>query len=313
MGQEQSRTNTYQTYYHALQQNKEVDMNQLDPYAVLNVSKNFTWDELVASYRKLAKQVHPDKGGSEMLFNTVTNCFKTLAHEYKLKEVDKPHHVLKQNFNTFEKQNVAKPSMPAFAEAPNFQDKFNRLFEENKLEDDEADRGYGHMMEESTKEREDINIPRLMKKFNEKTFNSNFDKMVKPGKEVIIYKEPEPLLLAKKLDFTELGGKTEDFTTDPSRKTSLRYTDFMKAHTTTRLVDPRSVKDRKEYKTVKDYEIDRAAITEKQMDESEIRYQKEMELFKLKQEEIRVQRLQARDELHGKHYEKVNQLMLGLR
>lgn len=313
MGQGQSRTNTYQTYYQALQQNREVDMNQIDPYEVLGVHKNFSWDELVAAYRRLAKLVHPDKGGSEMLFNTVTYCFKTLAHEYKLKEADKPHHVLKQNFTTFEKDKMAQPAMPSFASAGNFQDKFNKMFEENKLEDEELDRGYGHMMEASTKEREDINIPKVMKEFNEKKFNATFDRMVIPGKEVVIYKEPEPLLLAKKLEFTELGGKTDDFTTDPSKKSSLRYTDYMKAHTTTRLVDPRAVKERKEYKTVKDYEAERAAATDKKMDEAELRYQKEMEVYRQKQEEERLRRLQIRDERSSKHYDKVNQLMLGLR
>jgi curved DNA-binding protein CbpA len=310
MGQGQS-SKSYEQYYQTLQQNQTIPTD-VDPYEVLGVSKNYTWDELVSAYRRVAKLVHPDKGGSEILFHTVTDCFKKLAYEYKLKEADKPHHVLKQNFNTQEKFNEYKPAS-TFLESASFHDKFNKMFEENKLDDEERDFGYGHMMEKSDPSRGDIDIPKTIDKFSQKRFNAMFDKQVTPGKDVIIYKEPEPMLLAKKLNFTELGGTTEDYSTDPSKKTSLQYTDYMKAHTTTRLVDPRSVKERKHYKTVKDYEADRAAATEKVMDESELRYQHEMKEYKRRQEEERIRRLEKRDEIASKHHDKVNQLFLGIR
>lgn len=314
MGQQQTKT----SYYEALQQNRAVDMSNVNPLEVMGLSKDYTWDELVASYRRLAKLVHPDKGGSEMLFQTVTECFKYLAHEFKKKDADKPHHILKQNYEMSQgmggqgNQGGESLAVPVqFRNAEEFQDKFNKAFEENRLGDEELDFGYGHMMAESSKNREDFEIPKVLGTYSRKKFNEAFEKHVPAGKEVIIYKEPEPMLMAKSLQFTELGGKTTDFGTDPSRKTNLQYTDYMKAHTNSRLVDTRAVQQRKEYKSVEDYEADRAKITQRRLDESELRHQKEIEEYKKKQEEERLQRLQSKDMRISEHFEKVNKLFLG--
>ena len=55
----------------------------IDPYKILEVSKNFTLDELKQQYKKIAIRVHPDKGGSEYMFNMVTDCFKKLMRGFK--------------------------------------------------------------------------------------------------------------------------------------------------------------------------------------------------------------------------------------
>lgn len=318
MGQGQSRRNTYDNYYNALHQNRSIDMSQISPYDVLGVANDFTWDDLVKAYRKTALKVHPDKGGSEMLFNVATTAFKTLAKEYKRRQVEKPHEELKKDFKDFENSSEQK----AFVPPPILQEKgggafnskFNKFFQENKLEDDEDSRGYSHLMDKSSKERGDIHVPRIMKKFDEAKFNSTFEKVVKPtSNEVIVYKEPEPLIIAKSLNFTELGVKTKEFSTDPTKTNILQYTDYQKAHTTQRLIDPRAISKRKEYKNVTDYEAERQTITEKELDDKEIAYQKEIALYKEQEEEKRVRRVQARDAQANAHYEKINQLMLGLR
>lgn len=301
MGHGQSRN---EVYYNAM---NTVDISKLSPYVILDIREDFTYDELVKAYRQTAIKVHPDKGGSEVLFNIVTESFKSLANEFKLRQIDKPHHVLKQDFSDYvQPQSVANN----FTKTPDFNDTFNKLFEENKLEEDDNNRGYGHLMEDSTKQREDFKIKRVMKKFDKTKFNSTFDCVVKPSKDIIIYKEPEPLLLSKTLDFTVLGGKIEDFTTDASKDTSLRYSDYYKAHTTSRLVDPRSVQKRKEYKTISDYENDRSIAIEKPLDEEELKYRKEKDINTKKKEEERVRRMNMRDEITRNHYEKVNKLML---
>lgn len=312
MGNQYTKTATYQHYYDSLKNNQEVDMQDINHYEVLGVSKNYTWEELVNAYRRMAKLVHPDKGGSQALFNTVTQSFKTLAHEFKRKEADKPHHVLKQNYTNYETINKPVQSVPSYAEDSNFQDKFNKLFDENKF-DDEDNRGYGHMMAASDKNREDINIPQIMAKFSGKKFNEAFEKQAPLSKEVIVYKEPEALVLAKKLQFTELGGSTEDFSNDPSKKSNLQYTDYMKAYTTTRLVDPRAVKSRKEYKSVEDYESDRSQFTSRQLTPEELKHQKEIEEYKKAQEEERVRKMKEKDKKVEDHFNKVNNLFIGLR
>jgi curved DNA-binding protein CbpA len=37
---------------------KDIDIDSINPYEVLNASKNFTWNELNESYRKLAINAH---------------------------------------------------------------------------------------------------------------------------------------------------------------------------------------------------------------------------------------------------------------
>jgi curved DNA-binding protein CbpA len=313
MGNQHTKTDTYQQYYDSLRQNTPVDMSSVNPYEVLGVAKNHTWEELVNAYRRLAKLVHPDKGGSEMLFNTVTECFKLLAHEFKRKEAEKPHHVLKQEFMQREERGNGS-SVPPLARDGNFTDKFNQLFEENKIEDEDNKIGYGHLMAASSKTREDIEIPKVMSgKFSEKKFNEAFEKSAPLSKEVVVYKEPEPLVLTKKLQFTELGGTTDDFSTDTSKKANLQYTDYMKAHTTTRLVDPRAVQKRKEYRSIEDFEADRAKKTQAALTPEEMRRQKEVEEAEKKREEERLMRVQQRDRIASEHYERVNQLFIGIR
>ncbi len=308
MGNSSSRTQTYQQYYEALQKKQHIQIpSDLSPYDILGVSKNFTWEELKEAYKRQARLVHPDKGGSEQLFNIVTDAFKKLAYEFKMKQQDKQHHELKRNYQSEQPQSSYRPNI---AENENFNDKFNRLFDENKFDDEEESKGYGHMMAASSKTREDIDIPQVMSKFNKSKFNEIFDKQVPAGKEVIIYKEPEPLVLAKKLQFTEIGGTTDDFSTDATKKTGLHYTDYMKAHTTSRLVDPRSIQERKTYKSVEEFESDRASRTQQKLSEEELRYQKEMQMKKEKEEQKRLRRVVERDERIDKHYQNTSQLFL---
>jgi hypothetical protein len=224
-----------------------------------------------------------------------------------MKQQDKQHHELKRNYQSEQPQSSYRPNI---AENENFNDKFNRLFDENKFDDEDESKGYGHMMAASSKTREDIDIPQVMSKFNKSKFNEIFDKQVPAGKEVIIYKEPEPLVLAKKLQFTEIGGTTDDFSTDATKKTGLHYTDYMKAHTTSRLVDPRSIQERKTYKSVEEFESDRASRTQQKLSEEELRYQKEMQMKKEKEEQKRLRRVVERDERIDKHYQNTSQLFL---
>lgn len=308
MGNSSSRTQTYQQYYDALQKKQHIQIpSDLSPYDILGITKNFTWEELKEAYKRQARLVHPDKGGSEQLFNIVTDAFKKLAYEFKMKQQDKQHHELKRNYQSEQPHSSYRPNI---TEDENFNDKFNRLFDENKFDDEEESKGYGHMMAASSKTREDIDIPQVMSKFNKSKFNEIFDKQVPAGKEVIIYKEPEPLVLAKKLQFTEIGGTTDDFSTDATKKTGLHYTDYMKAHTTSRLVDPRSIQERKTYKSIEEFESDRAARTQQKLSEEELRYQKEMQMKKEKEEQKRLKRVIERDERIDKHYQNTSQLFL---
>lgn len=288
----------------------------IDPYEVLGVRKKFSWEELKNAYRKKAALVHPDKGGSEQLFNLITDCFRKLANEYKMNLETKSHYDLKKESQDFYNKNAPPPVATRKGrggkdEDDEFFKKFNRMFEENKLED-EGDVGYGHVMEKSTGKRDDIEIPKLLNKFNKDKFNKQFDKHVPLTKDVVVYKEPQPLTLAKTMAYTELGGKTDDFSSsvEQSEKRSLHYTDYMKAHTTSRLVDPRAVATRKEYRNVEEYEADRTRAVDRAATEDERRWMEERDENEKQIEYDRIERLKQRDAAIASHYERVNGLLM---
>lgn len=326
MGANSSRQYTYQQYYNAAQKSgviedidfKDIDIDSINPYEVLNVSKNFTWNELKEAYRKLAINTHPDKqGGNKDLFNIITICFKKLGEELKRREEDKGHHDLKkQSNNYFHKMTNDTIPHPSEVLAPNEKfttDKFNKNFEKCKLYEEEIEFGYGSKMDESTKIREDINIEKLIKKnkIDNESFNELFNKNVPVNKALIKYREPEPIILAKTLQFTELGGKRpDDYSSSIEKNSSLAYTDYMRAHDGTRLVDPRLMKNVKEFKSVDEYEAYRENKAKRTLSARELKAEELKKIKEKKAEEDRLDRVKMYDKNIEKSYEKASQLFL---
>lgn len=156
--------------------------------------------------------------------------------------------------------------------------------------------------------------PAKMKgKFSLSAFNSQFEKNVhvEKSKHLIKYKEPEPLFTGKKIQFTELGvDKIDDFSGDNMTKKNLNYMDLKLAHTTSRIVDPSTVKERKAFKSVEDVQADRANVSYT-MSEREMRhYQQKKKLEELREKQ-RMMKLTEQDKLALEHFERVNRLMLG--
>jgi molecular chaperone DnaJ len=63
-------------------------MNQDNFYSVLGVSENATQDEIKKSFRKLAKENHPDKGGDESKFKQINEAYETLSDNNKRSQYD---------------------------------------------------------------------------------------------------------------------------------------------------------------------------------------------------------------------------------
>lgn len=335
MGAKSSRQYTYQQYYEAMKKSgeaanidlKDINMDTIDPYEVFNISKNFTWNELKETYRKLAINTHPDKpGGNKDIFNIITHCFEKLALEYKKRESDLSHAELKkQSSDFFDKIVSNKMPHPSIVNmnrdrdgdsnnAELFSQKFNRNFEKCKVYDDEMEFGYGKNMEESSKIREDIKIDKVIKKnkIDNKSFNDIFNSKVPINKQLVKYQEPEPLLLAKSLQFTELGNKRpDDYSSSSVKKTnSLSYSDYMKAHEGTRLIDTSIIKDMKEFKNVEEYELYRDTKAKVELSAKELKQQEHKKLREEKEEQMRLERLNKYDRNIELSYEKANRLFI---
>lgn len=309
---------SYDSYYESLKTQQTNKMDNIDPYEVFGLSKDFEWDELKNAYKRLAKLVHPDKGGSKEIFNKVTECFKTLAHEYKMRKSDRPHHELKKESQEYYSNSKSNgPGKLNESDMASFRERFNKTFEENKLDDDDNTKGYGHMMAESSKTREDLEVPTYIKpgkKIDMNTFNKTFDAITLPkSSEIVKYREPEALPLSRKMQYSELGENVDDFSSATSSRDSrgLQYTDYKKAYETGRLVDPRSVEKRKEFKTVGEYESMRERVLSEGPTDDELQYKSKKEKDDIRAEEARLRRLAERDKIIENHHNKMNRLLLG--
>lgn len=63
-------------------------MNQDNFYNILGVNENATQEEIKKTYRKLARETHPDKGGDEEKFKKISEAYDTLGDENKRKNYD---------------------------------------------------------------------------------------------------------------------------------------------------------------------------------------------------------------------------------
>jgi curved DNA-binding protein CbpA len=278
----------------------------MDSYKLFNLKKdNFTWDELKKSYKKLAIRNHPDKGGDENLFNHITQQFKKLALELNQKDNNKSHFDLKKQFN----DNI--PSRYGFNNISdneqNFNQKFNKIFNENKYIDEDIEFGYGDTMVKSTKHREDFNIKNIFGKNKVKNniFNETFEKKI-PTTNIIKYKEPEPLPSSKNLIHSELGAKTTDYTGKTSNN-SLQYTDFSIAFNEERI--PNIDKTKKIFKNIKEYQQYSDSYLNKQFTEKELKRKIQFENIEKNNEKLRLKRIIEKDKKIEEHYNKVTNLL----
>ncbi len=296
----------------------KIDLTSLDPYKVLGVSKNYTWNELKEAYKNLAIQTHPDKGGDKLIFNFITDCFKELALEYKNRKKNKSHKEMKTESEEYiKKMTTSEYKHPSeLLSGEKFEKRFNKIFEECKYVDEEKDFGYGSIMIPSSSKREDINIDNVFNKkdVDSNTFNSTFNKKLtlKEKKEIIKFKEPEALHLVN-TDFTQIGiGRPTDYSNYSSgialgRK--LNYTDYMKAYSNDNFINPDEVQ-RKDFKNVEEFEKYRDKRTNKQLSKEERDYLEN----KKKEEELkefeRLERIKKQDLLIKQAHDKANRFLL---
>lgn len=298
-------------------------MDNFNPYEIIGVSKRFTLDELKYNYKKVAKRVHPDRGGNEKLFKLVTLAYKQLLEIHKLKQINKEFNELKSDFQEFttnqdnqqrRHRDLHRSSKKSSRSRQNqqdsngnFGDMFNKIYEENKIED-VYDRGYGDLMTESDANRPDIDIKKTVNSM--KNFNQAFDSapISKHNKKIIKYRDPIALPTSlKTLQYTEIGiDKLSDFSTETS---NLSCVDYKKAHSTSKLIDKNYVRQRTGYNDIGGLEAERANI-DYNMSEEDLRKQAYLKKKEQLKELKRLERIQQMDMMHQESFNRVNELMV---
>ena len=224
---------------------------------------------------------------------------------------------LKQQVKSYYSKDNEEDIIPAPITGDNFNEKFNKTFDMCKLEDEENDFGYGDIMNESSKIREDFSQENLFekKKFDNNSFNKIFTKHTPPPpKELIKYKEPEPMVLAKTMNYTEIGGKRPDdysSSAEKSGKNNLIYSDYKVAYSNTRLVDDEMLnKSLKDFKSIEEYEKYRNSKIKKGLTDKEKLYFENKKIKEEQEEYLRLERIKQNDIKIKMNNEKASRLFL---
>jgi curved DNA-binding protein CbpA len=289
--------------------NKQFDKS-INPYKLLNVPENYSLEILKTAYKKAAFVSHPDKGGSEYLFNLVTDCYKYLAKELKRRESDKLHYELKKEAQNGKKQMTSdKPNslQDMFYSGTHFdQHKFNKFFDDNKFKEEQVDAGYQEWMATNN-----IKATPKFKGGGVSQFNEHFDKNVKlttEQKQLSKWQEPQPIVASNKLVFSELGeGNVDDFSGENRTIKELNYMDYKVAHTTSRIIDPSSVK-RRSFANIQELERSRANVQYQMSEKDALKYAEKMNAIKA-QEQQRREYMATYDRRLAQHYQRITGLL----
>jgi curved DNA-binding protein CbpA len=213
-------------------------MNKKTIIGLFELPNNYSMAELKSAYKKLIIKYHPDKTqriADTPMFQMLTECYKTLANDFKVRTSDKQFVELKKEFE-FKKENELKLPKRNVQSSGFNPTVFNEMFEVHKLPD-VRETGYGDWIDNP-------------KSYEEKSKHA-----------VTVFREPKPFLSnADDMACYEFGVKhVKDHSAENNG--ALQYSDYRLAHTTDKIIDFDKVKPRKIYKNVSDLEADRGKVS----------------------------------------------------
>lgn len=315
--------------------NKNEELNQFqnelnnfeknnNPFKILNISYEASESEVKNAYKKLALKFHPDK--TELDKNVASHHFKQITKAYiylmkkfgELKNVKTQEDIRRDARNYFEGQdrgrgnrsdegNMIEMDRMSIGESKNFDvNRFNKIFEENRMES-VFDKGYGGKWEEDEVDESSVfNSKFTLDVFN-KVFENNKDskKYNKPEGQLIKRPEPEALTSGR-LTFTEIGlDGMEDFSS--GLNSTIGFEDYKAAYTYRSKIEKPEV-NRKEYRNVKELEADRSREQILSREERE-----ELDNYKKWQDEREMNRIlnvKKEEEYLEKYNSQINRLFI---
>ena len=279
---------------------------KIDPYKILDISKNYDERSLKKAYLKMANKTHPDKGGDANKFKIVTLAYKVLMKKLSQKDSDKIHNELKKNSENFLKTQSSDNKQNINMKGKNFNmEVFNREFDQNKTADEFADNGYGDWF------KSDVQSNQPTKKLNKKNFNEEFQKHKSKqcGSQLQKYTEPEELVSMSNADSILVLGK-EKVKSYTGESNGLHYRDLKEAFEEPTLIDVNSVNISNRENNIEGYSKQRKNIkfqmSQSDLERQALRLQREEE-----DEKNRIRRLNERDEQSRISYERIHQRLMG--
>tara|TARA_A100001015_G_scaffold8771_1_gene10674 strand:- start:821 stop:1990 length:1170 start_codon:yes stop_codon:yes gene_type:complete len=298
---------------------KQVPQNNktyMNPYKILNISKQYDKNILKKAYLRAAMKTHPDRGGDKDLFQQVTIAYTLLLKKLEKMGSDRQHFELKSGHDQYNEYNAQTRRVNV-----NFKDQdsfdsvlFNKIYDENRLKT-EDDSGYGDWISKNPMDESCEDNPKLFNgKFNKSLFNNVFTEAKhnnhqRNKKSIIEYQEPQALNSGGH-QLQVLGkGQQSDFSSQEVLESGIKYRDYKDAFTNPTLIDINSVNIGDRARDIKSYQTQRSNISHKMSPEEEAYYEKLQRLEKIKEQQ-RLSRLEKDDRQISNHYERVHKLLI---
>tara|TARA_Y100000992_G_scaffold42696_1_gene24336 strand:+ start:240 stop:1115 length:876 start_codon:yes stop_codon:yes gene_type:complete len=225
--------------------------------------------------KKMVLMTHPDKSRlSPDVFLFYSKAYKILYYVYKFRKQGGNKSTDYQSYIEDVKRDISEEDkIKKFTKSNVFNKKFNEIFESNKMNDDENDKGYNEWFrsEEGLNNTKASNITQM---------NTIIEMKKKEARELIVNNDYSPLGGTSSYDLTREA--LENYSSDIFSK--LQFEDLKKAHSETVIpVSEEDVLNRPQYENMMDLKISREKDNVKPMNNNEV------QLFLKKQEEKNMQ------------------------
>jgi curved DNA-binding protein CbpA len=225
----------------------------------LGEDESLTEEALKSAYKKAAIRAHPDKGGSEQLFEAVTRAYAYLSEILRrLKGTKKTTGELDAPAITAEARTTDAKKFehvqPVRIDPKNMNmNAFNQMYEQTRLPDPDDD-GYGDWLKDQESGESSGGGNKFSGKFNRDVFMRTFeDEAKRKAASTAVVLHPELMALNSSANGVTLGrSKAETFTAPANAM--LQYTDLRDAYTKENTLTNQVANVRVEERTMKEYQ-----------------------------------------------------------
>ena len=307
--QMQQQQETEQEYNHEkgyFQEKKK--KKKINPYKILNISKDYDRQILKKAYMEKAMILHPDRGGNPEDFKLLGLAYKSLLKKLDSQKINM-HNELKGNHEKY--MNEDRQDINHKLDKDNFNlNLFNELYDEYRLTNNFSDKGYGDWLK---KDEDDFEQQEYEGEFTTNKFNSAFDNYkdtISRSKKStsMSLREPDELISYKDQDsLSILGrGKVKNYSGSVN---GLGYRDLKDAFENSTLINVNQINISDRETDIMYYEKKRENISYDMSETDLLRYKDQINKSKQK-EQRRLNRLQREDLRIEDTYNQIHRRML---
>lgn len=279
-------------------------------------TETLTSSTLKNKFRDLVLKYHPDRGGDAATFDYIVENYRILesflltmtSYPSTERTIQDIKYERKNSDSMMQRRKVNSMTNQNTPQHFNI-DRFNHVYDSNRMKSP-SDKGYLDWLQKE--EERAVLEPTGVTSAN---FNDSFSRHRKQStaqtsKDLIIIPEAFQCSLTS-CGFSYLGeDEVKDFTSSTDSVGNLQYVDLKKAHTETMLIDPDSVKERKQYNSIDEYRADRSRSEKDSLTREEREYLSYQKRLAEHEEKYRKARIFERDQEIVNNYNRVTTLML---